>query len=174
MFVATVISSVAKPTAFMAVPEPKKMSLERKLYDLDTIPKLRRIFSATTPRISRVVPPFAPPEAYTPVAVVSSPPKAFFAEAFIPVKNAALAMPLWSALTIMPDTPPFEWGVFGLYVNGLPAADIRRLGLIGYAENWAESGIGRSVANMSHDPWPIFVLVQLRISSYWQRRIVMY
>ena len=61
------------------------------------------------------------------------------------------------------DIPLFEWRGLGLGVKGLPAADIRRLGLSRYAGSWAESGLGRSVADMSHAPSLIHTYVQLKI-----------
>ena len=61
------------------------------------------------------------------------------------------------------DAPLVEWGVLGLGVKGFPAADFRRLGPIGYAKSWAESGLGRSVADISHDPSQIYTYVQLRV-----------
>ena len=61
------------------------------------------------------------------------------------------------------DSPLFEWRGLGLGVKGLPAADVRRLGLSGYAGSWAESGLGRSVADISHDPSLIHTYVQLKI-----------
>ena len=37
------------------------------------------------------------------------------------------------------DSPLVEWGILGLGVKGLPGADIRRLGVSGYAKSWAGS-----------------------------------
>ena len=61
------------------------------------------------------------------------------------------------------ESPLVEWGVLGFGVKGLSGADVRRLGLGGYAKSWAESGLGRSLADISHDPTPIWVYAQLRI-----------
>ena len=67
---------------------------------------------------------------------------------------------LWSAPE---DSPLAEWGILGFGVRGLSGADIKRLGLGGYAKSWAESDLGRSVADMSHDPTPVWSYIQLRI-----------
>ena len=72
------------------------------------------------------------------------------------------------------DTPLVESGVLGLYVKGFPAADVRRLGLSGYASSWAESGLGGSVAEISHDPSLIYTYVQLRVLPGGANRIVLY
>jgi len=56
-----------------------------------------------------------------------------------------------------------EWGALGVGVKGFPAADFRRLGLSGYAKGWAESGLGRSFADISNDPSPIYIYLQLRV-----------
>ncbi len=61
------------------------------------------------------------------------------------------------------DSPLVEWGILGFGVKGLPGADIRRLGVSGYARSWAESGLGRSVADISHDPTPIYIYVQFKV-----------
>ncbi len=61
------------------------------------------------------------------------------------------------------DSPLVEWGILGFGVKGLPGADIRRLGVSGYAKSWAESGLGRSVADISHDPTPIYIYVQFKV-----------
>ena len=50
------------------------------------------------------------------------------------------------------DSRLVEWELMGFGVKGLPGADIRRLGVSGYATSWAESGLGRSLADISHDP----------------------
>ncbi len=62
------------------------------------------------------------------------------------------------------DGPLVEWGSLGVGVRGLRGAEIRRLGLNvwGYAKHWAELGLGRSVADISHDP-SIFTYVQFRV-----------
>ena len=72
------------------------------------------------------------------------------------------------------DSPLVEWGVLGLGVKGFPAADFRRLGLSGYAKNWAESGLGRSVADISHDPSPIYPYLQLRVLPGGGSRMLLY
>ncbi len=72
------------------------------------------------------------------------------------------------------DSPLFEWGILGLGVKGLPGADIRRLGVSGYARNWAELGLGRSVAEISHDPSSIFTYVQFKIFDHDSSRLLLY
>ena len=73
------------------------------------------------------------------------------------------------------DTPLVESGVLGLYVKGFPAADVRRLGLSGYAKSWAESGLGRGVADISHDPTTIYTYVQFRVfPGGGGRRLLLY
>ncbi len=68
-----------------------------------------------------------------------------------------------------------EWGILGFGVKGLPGADIRRLGLGGYAKSWAESGLGRSVADISHDPSTIYTYVQFRVfPGGGARRLLLY
>ena len=67
-----------------------------------------------------------------------------------------------------------EWGVLGFGVKGFPAADVRRLGLSGYAETWAESGLGRSVAEISHDPSTIHIYWQLKVFPWGASRMLMY
>ncbi len=61
------------------------------------------------------------------------------------------------------DSPLVEWGILGFGVKGLPAADIRWLGVKGYAKSWAESGLGRSVTDISDDPTPIYIYVQFKV-----------
>ena len=61
------------------------------------------------------------------------------------------------------DSPLVEWGALGLGVKGFPAADFRRLGLSGYAMSWATSGLGRSIADIGHDPSPFYIYLQLRV-----------
>ena len=61
------------------------------------------------------------------------------------------------------DSPSVEWGALGVGVKGFPAADFRRLGLSGYAKSWATSGLGRSLADISHDPSPFYIYLQLRV-----------
>ena len=88
------------------------------------------------------------------------------------------ASPAWMARQpqwLGPDESPLvEWGIFAWGVKGLPGADIRRLGLIGYAKTWAESGLGRSVADISHDPSTIHTYAQLRIFPGGERRLLLY
>ena len=60
------------------------------------------------------------------------------------------------------ESPLVEWGILRFGVKGLPGADIRRLGLGGYAKSWAESGLGRSVAEISHDP-SIYTYLQFKV-----------
>ncbi len=73
------------------------------------------------------------------------------------------------------ETPVAEWGILGFGVRGLSGADIKRLGLGGYAKSWAESGLGRSLADISHDPTPIWSYVQLRVFPGWGgRRLLLY
>ena len=72
------------------------------------------------------------------------------------------------------DSPLVEWGVLGLGVKGFPATDARRLGLSGYAKAWAESGHGRSAADISHDPSPIYIYGQLRVFPGGGSRMVLY
>ncbi len=72
------------------------------------------------------------------------------------------------------DSPLVEWGVLGLGVKGFATADVRRLGLSGYAKNWAELGLGRSVAEISHDPSTIFTYVQFRVFNGGSSRLLLY
>ena len=73
------------------------------------------------------------------------------------------------------DSPLVEWGVLDFGVKGLPGADIRRLGLSGYAKSWAGSGLGRSVADISHDPSTIYTYVQFRVfPGSGGRRLLLY
>ncbi len=72
------------------------------------------------------------------------------------------------------DSPLAEWGILEVGVKGRPGADIRRLGLIGYAKSWAESGLGRSVADVSHDPSTIYTYVQFRVFPGGSKRLVLY
>ena len=72
------------------------------------------------------------------------------------------------------DSPLVEWGILGFGVKGLPGADIRRLGVSGYAKSWAQDGLGRSVAEISHDPSTIFTYVQFRVFSGGERRMLLY
>ena len=72
------------------------------------------------------------------------------------------------------DSPLFEWGVLGLGVKGFPAADFRRLGLSGYAKNWAKSGLGRSLADISHDPATLYSYIQLRVFPERRTRMLAY
>jgi hypothetical protein len=73
------------------------------------------------------------------------------------------------------DSPLVEWGVLGFGVKGLPGADIRRLGVSGYAKRWAGSGLGRSVADISHDPSTIYTYVQFRVfPDSGGRRLLLY
>ena len=67
-----------------------------------------------------------------------------------------------------------EWGIPGFGVKGLPGADIRRLGMRGYAKSWAESGLGRSVAEISHDPSTIYTYVQFRFFDRGSSRLLLY
>ena len=59
-------------------------------------------------------------------------------------------------------------------MKGLPGADIRRLGVKGYAKNWAELGLGRSVAEISHDPSTIYIYVQVRFFNRGSSRMLLY
>lgn len=61
------------------------------------------------------------------------------------------------------DSPLAGAGILGIGVRGLPGADARRLGLGGYAKNWAELGLGRSVTDMNHDPGSLFGYLQFGI-----------
>ncbi len=61
------------------------------------------------------------------------------------------------------ESPLIENGIFAWGVKGLPGADIRRLGLGAYAKSWAESGLGRSFAEVSHDPSTIYTYVHFRV-----------
>ena len=72
------------------------------------------------------------------------------------------------------DSPVLEWGILGFGVKRLPGADIRRLGVSGYAKSWAESGLGRSVAEISHDPSTIYTYVQLRFFNGGSSRLLLY
>ena len=73
------------------------------------------------------------------------------------------------------DSPLAESGILEVGVKGLPGADIRRLGLIGYAKSWAESGLGRSVADISDDPTTIYTYVQFRVfPGGGGRRLLLY
>ncbi len=72
------------------------------------------------------------------------------------------------------DSPLVEWGALGLGVKGFPAADFRRLGLSGYAKSWAESGLGRSFADISNDPSPIYIYLQLRVLPGGGRGMLLY
>lgn len=72
------------------------------------------------------------------------------------------------------DSPLVEWGILGFGVKGLPGADIRRLGVKGYAKNWAELGLGRSVAEISHDPSTIYIYVQVRFFNRGSSRMLLY
>ena len=91
-----------------------------------------------------------------------------------PSPGGPLGMARPPVMPLRDDTPLVESGSFGLYVKGLPGADIRRLGLDGYAGSWAESGLGRSLADMSRDPWPFYVYGQLRILPFDRHRIVLH
>ena len=93
---------------------------------------------------------------------------------FRPSMGGPLAMATSRAMPDRHDTPLAESGTFGLYVKGLPGANIRSLGLQGYAGSWAESGLGRSLGDMSRDPFPRFVYVQFRILPGPNRRIIMH
>jgi hypothetical protein len=68
-----------------------------------------------------------------------------------------------------------EAGIFGIGVQGLPGADVRRLGLGGYAKNWAELGLGRSVTEMNHDSGSLFTYLQFGIfPTAGSRRMLWY
>ena len=69
------------------------------------------------------------------------------------------------------ESPSVEWGVLGLGVKGLPGAHIQRFGLTGYAKNWAETGLGRSLADVSDE---IYLYVQLRVFPGGSSRMLMY
>ena len=90
-----------------------------------------------------------------------------------PASPVGMAMPRFP----MPgpdDSPLAEWGILGIGVKGLPGADIRRLGLIGYLQSWAESGLGRSVADISHEPASIYTYLQFRVFPRGERRLLLY
>ena len=72
------------------------------------------------------------------------------------------------------DSPLVDLGILGFGVKGLPGADIRRLGVSGYAKSWAQSGLGRSVADISHDPSPIYGYVQFSVFPGGGSRMVLY
>ena len=73
------------------------------------------------------------------------------------------------------NSPLAEWGILEFGVKGLPGDDIRRLGLIGYAKSWADSGLGRSVADISRDPTTIYTYVQFRVfPGGGGRRLLLY
>ena len=73
------------------------------------------------------------------------------------------------------DSPLAEWGILEFGVKGLPGADIRRLGLIGYAKSWAEDGLGRNVADISQNPTTIYTHVQFRVfPGGGARRLLLY
>jgi hypothetical protein len=71
------------------------------------------------------------------------------------------------------ESPLVEWGILGFGVKGLPGADIRRLGPGGYAKSWAESGLGRSVADISHDP-SIYTYLQFKVSPGGESHLWLY
>ena len=71
-----------------------------------------------------------------------------------------------------PDqSPSVEWGVVGLGVKGLPGAHIQMFGLTGYAKNWAEARLGRSLADVSDE---IYLYVQLRVFPGGSSHMLMY
>jgi hypothetical protein len=74
-----------------------------------------------------------------------------------------------------PDDSPFlEAGPFGIGVKGLSGTDVRRLGPVGYAKSWAESGLGRSAADIGHDP-TFYRYVQLRLfPDVGRKRLLLY
>ena len=72
------------------------------------------------------------------------------------------------------DSPLAVRGILGFGVKGLPGADIRKLGMRGYAKNWAESGLGRSVSEISHDPSTVYVYVQLRFFNGGDSRLLLH
>ena len=63
------------------------------------------------------------------------------------------------------DTPLAELGIFGFGVKEPRSADIKRSSLRGYPRNWAELGLGRSLADISRDPSTIYTFVKFNIFS---------
>jgi hypothetical protein len=72
------------------------------------------------------------------------------------------------------DSPLVERGGLGLGVKGFPAAELNRSGLSGYAKSWAESGLGRSVADISDDPSLIYGFIQFRVFPGGGSRMLLY
>ena len=94
-------------------------------------------------------------------------------------RRASPAGPIWMATARAPmpgpyDSPLVERWILGFRVKGLPGADMRRLGVRGYATNWAELGLGRSVAEINHDPSTIYTYVQVRFFNRGSSRLVLY
>ncbi len=90
-----------------------------------------------------------------------------------PASPVGMAMPRFP----MPgpdDSPLAEWGILGIGVKGLPGADIRRLGLIGYLKSWSGSGLGRSLADISRDPANIYTYLQFRVFQRGESRLLLY
>ena len=63
------------------------------------------------------------------------------------------------------DSPLLEVGILGFGVKGLSGVDVRRVSFSGYAENWAELGLGRSVGEIERDPSAIYAYLQIRVFS---------
>ncbi len=61
------------------------------------------------------------------------------------------------------DSPLAEWSIFGVGVSGLSGTDIRRSGLRNYLRNWAELGLGRTIADISRDPSTIYTYLQFKV-----------
>ncbi len=72
------------------------------------------------------------------------------------------------------DTPLAELGIFGFGVKEPLSADIRRLGLRGYPRNWAELGLGISLADISRDPSTICTFVKFNIFSRGGGSLLLY
>ncbi len=80
-----------------------------------------------------------------------------------PSSTSPVGMATPRAPTLGPeDSPLAEWESLSFGVKGLSSTDIRRLGLSGYMKTWAEQGLGRSVADISHDPSTSYIYVQFR------------
>ena len=88
---------------------------------------------------------------------------------------ASLAWNVRQPTWLGPDESPlFENGLFAWGVKGLPGAEIRRLGLIGYAKTWAERGLGRSVAEISHNPSTVYTYTRIKIFPGGESRLVLH
>jgi len=63
------------------------------------------------------------------------------------------------------DSAVAQWGNSGFGVQGFSGTDIRRSGLSDYLRNWADSGLGKSLADISRDPSTIYTYVRFNVFS---------